>query len=336
MKTGKLENAIIIILSFPDTIVRPAYWEFSSKIWPRIGIGSKHAVQAGHSALLLIKKNEPEIKYFDFGRYITSYGNGRVRSFETDPEIFIPLKASFENNTLTNLDTILLWLEKHPEKTHGEGRLIASVNQHINYDNAIKFIYNLIDKKEYPYGLFIKKGSNCARFVTDTIINSCTKKSIQLKLKRSNLLTPSPIGNTLKGKTDEVVYIVKNQTIREYKNRSILKEYNAAFFKTFGTYEPNLIGTELPDTKKFNLSNGTWLPGIGSGAWFMVEEKIDAIRYKISRYTISGEKDFEGIFIADNSSFNLKQNHDFMHPTNCREMYITQNNQAFIFEQVKL
>ena len=56
MKTGKLENAIIIILSFPDTIVRPAYWEFSSKIWPRIGIGSKHAVQAGHSALLLIKK----------------------------------------------------------------------------------------------------------------------------------------------------------------------------------------------------------------------------------------------------------------------------------------
>lgn len=336
MKTGKLENAIIIILSFPDTIVRPAYWEFSSKIWPRIGIGSKHAVQAGHSALLLIKKNEPEIKYFDFGRYITSYGNGRVRSFETDPEIFIPLKASFENNTLTNLDTILLWLEKHPEKTHGEGRLIASVNQHIDYDNAIKFIYNLIDKKEYPYGLFIKKGSNCARFVTDTIINSCTKKSIQLKLKRSNLLTPSPIGNTLKGKTDEVVYIVKNQTIREYKNRSILKEYNAAFFKTFGTYEPNLIGTELPDTKKFNLSNGTWLPGIGSGAWFMVEEKVDAIRYKISRYTISGEKDFEGIFIADNSSFNLKQNHDFMHPTNCREMYITQNNQAFIFEQVKL
>lgn len=337
MKTGKLENAIIIIiLSFPDTIVRPAYWEFSSKIWPRIGIGSKHAVQAGHSALLLIKKNEPEIKYFDFGRYITSYGNGRVRSFETDPEIFIPLKASFENNTLTNLDTILLWLEKHPKKTHGEGRLIASVNQHIDYDNAIKFIYNLIDKKEYPYGLFIKKGSNCARFVTDTIINSCTKKSIQLKLKRFNLLTPSPIGNTLKGKTDEVVYIVKNQTIREYKNRSILKEYNAAFFKTFGTYEPNLIGTELPDTKKFNLSNGTWLPGIGSGAWFMVEEKIDATRYKISRYTISGEKDFEGIFIADNSSFNLKQNHDFMHPTNCREMYITQNNQAFIFEQVKL
>jgi hypothetical protein len=334
MKTSEVENAIIVILSFPDTIVRPAYSEFSSKIWPKIGIGTKHAIKAGHSALLLIKKNEPEIKYFDFGRYMTSYGNGRVRSFETDPEIYIPLKASFKNDTLTNLDDILLWLEKHPKKTHGEGRLIASVNDQINYSNAIKFIYNLIDKKEFPYGAFIKNGTNCARFVTDTIINSCTKKSIQLKLKSSYLLTPSPIGSILNGKTIELVYNVKNQQIHEYKNRSILKEYNDAFFKKFNS-ELNLIGTEFPDIETFNLTNGTWLSGIGSGAWFRVEEKLDTLKYKISRYSVSGEKDFEGIFITDNFSFNLSQNHEFIHPTNCKEMYIKQNNQEFIFGQVK-
>ena len=334
MKTSEAEDAIIVILSFPDTIVRPAYWEYSSKIWPKIGIGTKHAIKAGHSALLLIKKNEPEIKYFDFGRYITSYGNGRVRSFETDPEIYIPLKASFKNNTLTNLEDILLWLEKHPKKTHGKGRLIASVNHQINYDNAIKFIHNLIDKKEFPYGAFNKNGSNCARFVTDTIINSCTKKSVQLKLKSSYLLTPSPIGNILKGKTTDVVYNVKKQQIQEYKNRSILKEHNAAFFKKFDS-ELNLIGTELPDIEIFNLTNGTWLTGIGSGAWFKVEEKIDTLKYKISRYTISGEKDFEGIFITEKSDFNLSQNHEFTHPTNCKEMYIKQNNQEFVFRQVK-
>lgn len=335
MKINKMENAIIVILSFPDTIVRPAYREYSSRIWPKIGIGNKHAIQAGHSALLLIKKNESEIKYFDFGRYITSYGNGRVRSFETDPEIYIPLKASFKNNTLTNLDDILLWLEKHPEKTHGAGRLIASVNHKINYDKAFNFIYNLIDKKEFPYGAFIKNGSNCARFVTDTIINSCTKKSIQLKLKSSHLLTPSPIGNTLKGRTSRTVYKVKNQKIKEYKNRSILKEYNATFFKKFDS-GLNLIGSEIPDIKTFNLINGTWLSGIGSGAWFKVEEKIDALKYRISRYTRCGEKDFEGIFLTDNPSFNLRQNHRFEHPTNCKEMYIKQNNQEFIFQQVKL
>ena len=60
MKINKMENAIIVILSFPDTIVRPAYREYSSRIWPKIGIGNKHAIQAGHSALLLIKKNESD------------------------------------------------------------------------------------------------------------------------------------------------------------------------------------------------------------------------------------------------------------------------------------
>jgi hypothetical protein len=334
MKTSEAENAIIVILSFPDTIVRPAYWEVSSQICPKIGIGNKHAIQAGHSALLLIKKNDPEIKYFDFGRYMTSYGNGRVRSLETDPEIYIPLEASFKNNTLTNLEDILLWLEKHPKKTHGEGRLIASVNYHINYNNAIKFINNLIDKKEFPYGAFNKNRSNCARFVTDTIINSCTKKSIKLKLKSSYFLTPSPIGNTLKGKTDEIVYHVNNQKIIEYKNRSILKEYNATFFKKLNS-KLNLVGNELPDINTFNLLNATWLTGIGSGAWFKVEEKTAPLKYKISRYTTSGEKDFEGVFINNDTTFNLKQHHTFIHPTNCKEMYIKQNNQHFIFEQIK-
>ena len=335
MNINKIENAIIVILSFPDTIVRHAYWESSSRILPKIGIGNKHAIKAGHSALLLIKNNEPEIKYFDFGRYITSYGNGRVRSYETDPEIYIPLKATFKDNTLINLDDILLWIEKHPKKTHGEGRLVASVNHKINYNNALTFIHNLIDKKEFPYGAFIKNGSNCARFVADTIINSCTKRSVQLKLKSSHFLTPSPIGNIIKGKTINAVYNVKNQKIKEYKNRSILKEHSATFFKKLH-YELNLIGTELPDIKTFNLTNGTWLPGIGSGAWFKVEEKIDILKYRISRYTILGEKDFEGVFLANNPSFNLSQNHKFEHPTNCKDMYIKQNHQEFIFKKIKL
>jgi hypothetical protein len=329
------ENAVIVIISYPDTIVRPAYWEPSSKIWPKIGIGSKDAVQAGHAALLLIKKNESEINYFDFGRYITSHGNGRVRSAETDPELHIPIKAVFKDSKLENLDNILLWLEKHPKKTHGEGRLIASVNHKINYDNAINFIQNLIDKKEFPYGAFIKNASNCARFVTDTLINSCTNKMITLKLKSSYLLTPSPIGNTLKGKTVQEVYKVKNQKVEVYKNRSILKEYSTSFFKKFDV-ELNLIGTELPDVEKFTLKKGTWLPGIGSGAWFHIDEKLEDSNYKITRYTKDGEKDFEGFFISDDQSFDFNLNYSFIHPSNCREIHIQQKDKNFIFKRLKV
>ncbi|TXD51474.1 MULTISPECIES: DUF6695 family protein [unclassified Polaribacter] len=328
-------DGIVIILSYPDTVVRPAYWESFSRFWTKIGIGSEHAVQAGHTGFLLIKKNEPEIKYFDFGRYITSYGNGRVRSFETDPELYIPLKATFNNNTLTNLTDILLWLERHPEKTHGKGRLIASMNHKIDFDTALNFIHQLIDKKELPYGVFLKRGSNCARFVTDTMINSCTKKRIQIRLKCSYLLTPSPIGNILKGKTIHEIYEVQNQKIKEYKNRSILREYKENFFNKF-THQLNLIGTELPDINTFNLENATWLSGIGSGAWFKIEEQLNTSIYRISRYTKDGNKDFESFFDTHDPSFNFNQNYNFIHPTSCKEIHIKQREQEFVFKQIQL
>ncbi|NVK51648.1 MAG: hypothetical protein HWD85_01845 [Flavobacteriaceae bacterium] len=325
-------NGIIVILSYPDTVVRPAQWEFSSKFWPKIGIGSKDAIQAGHAALLLIKKNSSEVNYYDFGRYITSYGNGRVRSKETDPELKIPIKATFKNNKLDNINQLLLWLDKNPEITHGDGRLIASINNAIDFDKAQKYIEALINQKEIPYGAFLKNGTNCARFVTQTIINSCTKKQIILKLKSSYILTPSPIGNAIKGKTEKDIYEVKNQKVTLYKNRSILKEYKL-FFSRKPNAGINSIGCELPDTTIFNINDGTWLGGIGSGAWFKIEEQLSENNYKVSRYSYKGEKDFEDIFYTESNAFNLKEKYRFIYPTNCKELFITQNNQTYILKK---
>ncbi|MCL7762917.1 hypothetical protein MPF19_05765 [Polaribacter sp. Z014] len=325
-------DGIIIILSYPDTVVRPAYWEPSSKIWPLIGIGGKHAVQAGHAALLLIKKEEPEISYFDFGRYITTYSNGRVRCKKTDPELEVSINAKFKNGTLTNLKDILLWIEKHPEKTHGDGRLVASVHNEIDFSKAHQFIHQLIDEKEIPYGAFIKKGTNCARFVTDAIIASSSNKKIGQQLKKSNLLTPSPIGNVIKGNTNNIIYTIYKQEIKVYKNRSILKEYKASFFKKFNN-EPNLIGTEHPNIKVFELKKGTWLGGIGSGAWFKIEQQVNLEIYKIARYTAKGKKDFEALFSINKTCFNPSIAHNFMHPTNCKEVFIQQKDKKYYFKK---
>ena len=326
-------NAVIVILSYPDTIVRPAYWERSSIIWPKIGVGGKHAVQAGHAALLLIKKNKTEINYFDFGRYMTSYGNGRVRSVTTDVELLIPIQAKYEEGILVNINEILLWLDKHPEKTHGEGRLVASINYKINYLKAKNFIEGLISKKEIPYGAFIKKGSNCARFVNDTIIEATTNKKTRAQLKTSNIFTPSPIGTVIKGTSDNIIYKIENQKIELYENRSILKEYRSSFFNKFDL-QPNLIGTEKPNKEIFNLENATWISGIGSGAWFKIEEHLNNLNYRVSRYTVDGIKDFESDFIIDNDSFNLKEDYAFIHPTNCNEVFVLQNGKNYYLKRV--
>jgi hypothetical protein len=69
---------------------------------------------------LLLKKGAPTINYFDFGRYITTYSKGRLRSKETDAELHVNIQAKYKNGNLINLKDILLWIERHPEKTHGE------------------------------------------------------------------------------------------------------------------------------------------------------------------------------------------------------------------------
>ena len=325
-----VSNGIIIILAYPDTIVRPAYTEFSAKIGPKIGVGGKHAVKAGHAALLLIKKNNPEIKYYDFGRYITSFGFGRVRSAMTDVELVVPIKAKFENNKLSNFKEIILWIENHPEKTHGDGKLVTTINHKINYEKALAYIDNLVSKKEIPYGAFVK-GSNCARFVTDTIIASSTKKKITRKLKTSNLFTPSPIGNVIKGSTTDEVFEVYQQKISNYQNRSILKEYRESFFQKYNN-QPNLIGTEKPNLKVFDLKNGTWLGGIGSGAWFIISKQISQNKFEIQRFTAYGTLDFKGTFYIDKTNFKLNKQHEFLHPTNCIEAFVKQGNTTYFFK----
>jgi hypothetical protein len=323
-------NGIIIILAYPDTIVRPAYTEFSSKIWPKIGIGGKHAVKAGHAALLLLKKNNSEIKYYDFGRYITPFGFGRVRSKDTDFELAVPVEAKFKNNKLSNFKEIILWVEKHPKKTHGDGKLVTTINHKINYERAIAYITSLIDQKEIPYGAFTK-GSNCARFVTDTIIAASTKKKVSRKLKTSNLFTPSPIGNIIKGNTTDEIFEVYQQKITEYQNRSVLKEYKESFLQTYNT-PPNLIGTEKPNLKLFHLKSGTWLGGIGSGAWFIISKQVSEHKFEINRFTADGIVDFTGTFQLENTDFNLTEKHEFLHPTNCMEAFVKQNAVTYFFK----
>ncbi|MGY5351905.1 DUF6695 family protein [Wenyingzhuangia sp. IMCC45533] len=328
----RVADGVIVVLSYPDTVVRPAYTEFSSKIWPFFGVGGKDAVQAGHAALLLINKQSRSVDYYDFGRYITSFGYGRVRSKDTDVELQIPLKAVFEEGKLQNIDELLLWLDAHPEKTHGEGRLVASVNYSINYHKALKYIDSLIQQKEIPYGAFVKRGSNCARFVTDTVINSCQEKSVRTKLKASNLFTPSPIGNAIKGTDKDEVFVIENQIITQYHNRSILKEYAACFFKKIDI-EVNKVGTELPNKDLFNLNKGTWLGGIGSGAWFRVESFLGNNNYEIARYTAQGNNDFKGVFKLETPGFSPDSPYTFLHPSNCQEAYIAQGDEFYEFKR---
>ncbi len=90
--TGK-----IIVLAFPDTFVKMST-EFICKMLPLVGLGTREYIKAGHAALALIENETGKSRYFDFGRYVTPPGHGRVRGANTDAELIIPFEAEIDTD----------------------------------------------------------------------------------------------------------------------------------------------------------------------------------------------------------------------------------------------
>lgn len=331
-----VNTGFIVVIAYPETIVRIANDELISKVWPLFGIGGQQKVKAGHAALLLVSKETNKINYFDFGRYITSDKFGRVRSEETDNEVHIPFLAEHDNKEIKNLDQVLLYLESQPDVTHGVGRMVASVNSEINYDQALSFILDLQSKGEVPYGAFKKNSSNCARFVTDTIINSTSNKKIRSQLKKSYVITPSPISNVLRGKSDHSRSLeIFNQEISIYENKYIYAEHKKCLFSKV-SQETDDVGSIKPDLKAFSSENGQWLGGIGSGAWFeLFKDNSKKNVYRIIRRDWKGKVDLDDLFMVENENFSIEAAYSFEYGSNCKQCIIVQDGVSYCFERIK-
>jgi hypothetical protein len=320
--TGK-----IIVLAYPDTFVSVSD-EWICKFLPLVGLGTREYIKAGHAALVLIENESCEARYFDFGRYVTPKGYGRVRSAVTDAELALPMKAVIgENNLLQNTDEFLIWLDAHPQKTHGEGRLLASVCESVNFELAEEFILNLQQKGSVRYGAFGFTESNCSRFVTDTLIAATHEKEVQKALKFNKLFTPSTIGNVEKAASSAKVFEVQNGEIRLF-NSSAFKENLRNYFHK--NRPPAEVGN-LPKLPK----KAQKLTGTGSSAWFeLIAESLPENHFRIKRYNNLRELDFDGVYIAS-EYFESSKPFSFTYDSHCEYCHILQNDKKIKFTNVK-
>jgi hypothetical protein len=316
----------LLVLSYPDTFVKMSD-EFICRVLPWVGLGTKEYIKAGHAALVLINNKSGEAHYYDFGRYITPFGYGRVRSSRTDAELRIPFKAYFNNNgSLLNIEDFLLWLDAHPEKTHGQGRLVASLCNSIDFNDAEQFILNLQKKGNIPYGAFGKKASNCSRFVADVLISSTTNRVISRRLKWNKLFTPSAIGNVVKS-SEYKLFEVHNGIINTY-NGSAFKENLKNYFHKNRTEDKKSI------SDSFLSANSQKLVGTGSSAWFeLIDEYLSENRFRIRRYNDYHKLDFDGIFEAERE-FDPKKEYRFTYDSNCLYCNIKQGDSIIQFKFV--
>lgn len=318
------------MLAFPDTFVTMST-EWICKLLPFFGLGTKEYIKAGHSALVLIETKTGKAQYFDFGRYVTPQGYGRVRGENTDVELKLPLKAKIsEENTLQNVEEFLLWLEANPQKTHGDGRLLASVCDAIDFKKAQDYILQLQNRGSIPYGAFEKMGSNCARFVTDTILASTTEKKIIKALNFNKKFTPSTVGNVEKANTFQEAFQVSDGKI-ELFNGSALKENLTNYFhkkKTKNERTKNAVKAEKLFSKNTTIQK---LSGTGSDAYFeLASTRLPANYFNIKRYNDLGELDYDGVYLS--SEFDAAMPFQFTYDSHCAFCHILQQGQKIKLE----
>lgn len=321
--TGK-----IIVLAFPDTFVQYSD-ESSVKFLLALGLGKNNYIKAGHAAFVLIENKTGVAEYYDFGRYITPKGHGRVRSAVTDIELEIPFKAIITpDSKLSNVEDFLLWLEANPKKTHGDGRLVASVCDYINYEKAKNHVLSIQNMGSIPYKAFGKTGSNCSRIVTDTILRSTDLVKIKRPLLRNKLFTPSPLGNVEKAALGSPIYQVENGNLQVYTG-SVFKENLTNYF------DKKIPKGKTSNVKKQsnNLDRAHFLSGTGSSAYFILKESLEEDVFEITRYTEYGEEDFKGLFVAKETKLNPRQEYRFIYDSNCLYCYVEQNGNKIRLER---
>ncbi len=325
-------TGIILTLAFPETIVMVSK-EWFSPFLRFLGIGKKNYLRAGHAALVLINKETGILEYHDFGRYITPEPFGRVRGSDTDNELQFPLKAKIKNETITNLNEILEFLATHPKFTHGDGKLVASVCNAIDYTKARKHITLMQEKQFIRYAAFIKDASNCARFVTDTLIMSVTDSKIKNRLIKSKRFTPSTIGNVLLANTERNVFdISENGYITEF-NGSQMSENIRCFLDKLETHEPSFHGTLKPKPVENLHNKAQWLSGIAAGAWFELHYNGHQFEYLLKRISPHGNIDVFDTFTVDDETFDYNKAFEFVHYSNCSFFHIKQSGKIFRFNR---
>lgn len=317
VKTNK--TGFAVALAWPETFCKqPGSWY--DAITHKLGINKDHFYQVGHAALLLIHNKERKCHYYDFGRYHAPFQYGRVRNEITDSglKVFTRAIISTDGKIIENIDDILMELQQNKE-CHGDGPLYASYCQ-INFDKAIQKANALQQKSPIAYGPFLHRGSNCSRFVNDTITAGQPNWNFVFKLRFLVWFTPTPRNN---------VFALQNRTMIPY----LLK---AKPFQPASLFDQSFLTSTLrsPDKHEAIPKTAQWLSGEGCGSWFDIKTQSNH-HYLISRYSPDGDLECQGIFrIINNQAFDIRSAFQFVHLSHCQKVNIQQDDRLIQFIRI--
>lgn len=190
VRTGARRDGLALALAWPETWCRQTdAWYNQILLW--LGLNCNGYYQVGHAALLLIERESGKLSYFDFGRYESPVQMGRVRSAITDPALSLPLEAHFNTDgLLLNQQEICQYLSGQ-KACRGSGPLHCACLA-LDYQASLNYVQREQEKGFQVYGPFVRKGTNCARFVRGALVAGRPNKLVAWALRSPLRISPFP------------------------------------------------------------------------------------------------------------------------------------------------
>jgi len=297
---SKNKNSAVIPIAWPELTARAPekFWQYLKKARILKNINFK----VGHAAMVVVL--DSQFLYFDFGRYITPLGFGRTRSAETDPKLNINLSPEWsEDGKLLNFEDLCNKLEEIKVATHGDGPMFASVNYETNIQEVLIYVKSVIDRGYMRYRSFNSNDSNCARFVSKSLLAGWKAHSTYRKrFKLPVTLAPTPYFNVVAA-TSDGSFIVWQNGKGSYFNKIHFHALKDIFVKTlesFFSHKAKALPTDAklglmhkPESLPIGIGNEfTYLGGIGEAAWHKLEIMNES-SIKLVRHYYDGHFEFE-------------------------------------------
>jgi len=213
----------IIALAWPQTkVAQEGKWYDTPMRW--LGFIKNGYYTVGHAAFVLVDFETLEFKYYDFGRYHTPAKKGRVRSYDTDPELKLYTKAKIKDDKIQNIELLMNELQDK-KACHGDGELWASTYNNIDLSKAINKAKKMQDQGIICYGPLNLKGTNCSRFVSQVTKASTNCWFMKLKLTLPYTVSASPKFNIRIINQSMKYYVLSKTDTEVVRNKTLIPKF---------------------------------------------------------------------------------------------------------------
>lgn len=319
----QIKTGAIINISWPDTKVAKTNAPYDA-ICTLIGFCKDGYYQVGHAALLLVHYETGEVRYFDFGRYHTPEGYGRVRDCESDPEMFILTKANILNKRIINLEEILHELDNNIS-THGDGKLVCSITHDIDYERSFGIAKLIQSKGAVKYGPLDLFGTNCSRFVATIYKAGISNYWKRNRINLSYVISQTPTTNILLTKRKNNVYILQDGQVRSEKSAiEIFRNPN----KLDKSIDENTM-----DFSKIPCS-AYQLKGKGCSTFFTIDKTDKSHLFRIRRYSEQGNLEIDALYMMQTLGFDFTKSFEFAYISSGISINLKQGKEYFELKNI--